>query len=150
MSPDWGSRWSREVLGIVAGLITFYIIAWSAPMKPSPEIFHWVSQFWLKSIVSAAIILLALNTPKTIYQRLISNWLFRSVGVIGFSFYILHGLGMQIFEQIQIQYLASPNAGERSWEFLLGSFCVSYIMAVITYSFVERPFFGYREKKQTS
>ncbi len=150
VSPDWGNRWSREALGIVAALITFYIIAWSAPMKPSPEIFHWVSQFWLKCIVSAAIILLALNTPKTAFQWLISNWLFRSVGVIGFSFYILHGLGMQIFEQIQIQYLASPNAGERSWEFLLGSFCVSYAMAVITYSFVERPFFGYREKNQTS
>lgn len=150
VSPDWGNRWSREALGIVAALVTFYIIAWSAPMKPSPEIFHWVSQFWLKCIVSAVIILLALNTPKTAYRWLISNWLFRSVGVIGFSFYILHGLGMQIFEQIQIQYLASPNAGARSWEFLLGAFCVSYIMAVITYSFVERPFFGYREKKLTS
>jgi len=150
IKPDWGNRWSREVLGIVAGLITFYIIAWSAPMKPSPEIFHWVSQFWLKCIVSAAIILLALNTPNTVYRSLISNWLFRSVGVIGFSFYILHGLGMQIFEQIQIQYLASPNAGARSWEFLLGAFCVSYIMAVITYSYVERPFFGYREKNQTA
>ncbi len=150
LDPDWGNRWSREALGIVAALITFYIIAWSAPMKPSPEVFHWVSQFWLKCIVSAIIILLALNTPKTVYRWLISNWLFRSVGVIGFSFYILHGLGMQIFEQIQVQYLASPNAGIRSWEFLLGAFCVSYIMAVITYSFVERPFFGYREKKSTS
>ena len=143
----WGQRWSREILGVIAALITFYIIAWSAPMKPSAEIFRWVSQFWLKCIVSALIILFALNTPKTIYQLIISNWLFRSVGVIGFSFYILHGLGMQIFEQFQIQYLDSVNPGGRSWAFMLGAFCVTYPMAVVAYSFVERPFFGYKQKK---
>ena len=143
----WGQRWSREIIGIIAALITFYIIAWSAPMKPSPIIFQWVSQFWVKCIVSALIILLALNTPKTIYQGIISNWLFRSVGVIGFSFYILHGLGMQIFEQLQIQYLGSANPGGRSWVFMIGAFCITYPMSVIAYSFVERPFFGYRVKK---
>jgi len=68
------------------------------------------------------------------------------VGVIGFSFYILHGLGMQIFEQLQIQYFGSANPGGRSWAFMLGAFCVTYVMSVVSYSFVERPFFGYRGK----
>lgn len=143
----WGKRWMRELVGVMALLVTVYAIAWSGPMKPDPEIFRWVSQFWVKCIASVAIVILALNTPGTIYSRLISNSLFRSVGVIGFSFYILHGLGMQIFEQIQTQYLGHNNPGERGWDFMLGAFCVTYVMAVITYSYVERPFFGYREKK---
>jgi len=143
---DWGKRSLREIIGVVAAIITFYIIVWSAPMKPSPMIFQWVSQFWVKCLVSAAIIILALNTPKTFYRLIISNWLFRSVGVIGFSFYILHGLGMQIFEQLQIQYFGSANPGGRSWAFMLGAFCVTYVMSVVSYSFVERPFFGYRGK----
>jgi len=147
MQP-WGQRWSREIVGIIGALVTFYIIAWSAPMRPSPEIFKWVSQFWLKCIISALIILFALNTPKTVYRLLISNWLFRSVGVIGFSFYILHGLGMQIFEQLQIQFLGSASPGGRSWVFMIGAFCVTYVMAIVAYSYVERPFFGYRETRQ--
>lgn len=143
----WGQRWIRELLGMFALLVVFYSIAWSAPMKPSPEIFHWVSQFWVKCLASAAIILLVLNTPRTLFHSLIANPVFRSVGVVGFSFYILHGLGMQIFEQLQLQYLGDPAPGGRSWRFAGGAFVVSYIMAVITYSYVERPFFGYREGK---
>jgi peptidoglycan/LPS O-acetylase OafA/YrhL len=143
----WSFRWVRELLSIIAILATFYLIAWSAPVKPAIEIFRWVSQFWVKCIACAAIVLLALNTPKTAYRLLITNWLFRSVGVIGFSFYIMHGLGMQIFAQIQTQYLGIPDGGTRSWGFMLGAFFVTYIMSVITYSYVERPFFGYREKQ---
>jgi len=143
------NRWSRELVGGVGALTTFFIIAWSAPMKPSMEIFQWVSQFWVKCVVSAVIIIFALNTPKTVYQKIMANWLFRSVGVIGFSFYILHGLGMQIFEQLQIQYLGSATPGARSWEFMLGAFCITYLLSVVSYSFVERPFFGYSAKNKT-
>jgi len=143
----WGSRWQREILGCLGIVLVFYTIAWSAPLKPSPAIFKWVSLFWVKCAASALIILVTLNTHGTLYNKIISNSLFRSVGVIGFSFYILHGLGMQIFEQIQLQYLGSTIAGGRSWEFVIGAFFVSYLMAIITYSYVERPFFGYREKK---
>lgn len=141
----WGKRWVREIVGAVGILLTIYIIAWSGPSKPSVEIFRWVSQFWVKCLAAVGIILFALNTPKTVFNALMSNWLFRSVGVIGFSFYILHGLGMQIFEQIQIQLLGSTSPGGRSWEFMIGAFCVTYVMSLITYSYVERPFFGYRE-----
>jgi len=140
-------KWAREAVGVIAGCITFYIIAWSAPMKPPAEIFYWVGQFWLKCVVSAIIILLALNTPKTLFRAIISNWLFRSVGIIGFSFYILHGLGMEIFQQIQIQYLGNLSADDRSWELVLGAFCITYLMSIVCYSFVERPFFGYREQR---
>lgn len=142
----WGKRWVRELVGAVAFLVTVYAIAWSGPMKPEPEILRWVSQFWVKCFACVAIILLALNTPGTVYRWLVSNRLFRSVGVIGFSFYILHGLGMQIFEHIQMQYLGHKAPGARGWDFMFGAFCVTYVMAVITYSYVERPFFGYREK----
>jgi len=143
----WGKRWTREALGCLGIILVFCSIAWSAPLKPSPEIFKWVSLFWVKCIASALIILVTLNTHGTIYSKIMSNTLFRSVGVIGFSFYILHGLGMQIFEQVQIQYLGSKMPGGRTWEFVIGAFFVSYFMAIITYSYVERPFFGYREKK---
>ena len=129
-------------------IFTVIIIIWSAPIKPSMVIWQHLSQFWVKAWLVTVIILLALNTPNTIFRTIISNPLFRSVGVIGFSFYILHSLGMQIFAHFQTTYLGDINAGERGWFFTLGAFCITYVMAVITYSYVERPFFGYREKSE--
>lgn len=139
----------RLIIGLALLAFTITIILWSAPMKPSMTIWRHLSQFWVKAWLITAIILFALNTPNTIYRQIITNPLFRSVGVIGFSFYILHGLGMQIFAQLQTNYLGDLNAGQRSWTFTLGAFCISYFMAVISYSYVERPFFGYREKTKT-
>ncbi len=139
-----GRRWQREALGLIAIIFTFLAIAWSAPMKPAPIIFTWISQFWVKCLLSVGIILLTINLPKTIFNSLMSNPIFRSVGVIGFSFYILHGLGIEVFKQFELQYLGNPSAGARTWEFFAGAFAFTYVMAVVAYSYVERPFFGYR------
>jgi len=143
------AEWSvpaRLTIGLALVFFTVTLILWSAPMKPSMVIWQYLSQFWVKAWLVTAIIVLALNTPNTIYRTIIANPLFRSVGVIGFSFYILHSLGMQLFAQIQTNYLGITNAGERGWVFTLGAFCITYVLAVITYSYVERPFFGYRQK----
>lgn len=142
---DWNGP-ARLTLGLILIAFTMTVILWSAPMKPSIVIWQYLSQFWVKAALVTVIILLALNSPNTIYRTIIANPLFRSVGVIGFSFYILHSLGMQIFTQVQTNYLGVLNAGERGWTFTLGAFCITYMMALITYSYVERPFFGNREK----
>lgn len=141
-----GNRVLREALGLFALVLTVLTILWSAPMKPDPAIFHYLSQFYIKCILCVLIILLTINTPGTLYNKLMSNWLFRSVGVIGFSFYILHGLGMQIADNFALQFLGNTQLGGRSWEYMAGAFGVTYFMAIAAYSYVERPFFGYREK----
>ena len=92
------------------------------------------------------ILLLSLNTVGTWFNAFMSNWLFRSVGIVGFSFYILHGLGMQIVINVQQQLFNIPDPSHRSWWFTLMAFLVTYLMSVITYSYVERPFFGFRKR----
>ena len=42
-------------------------------------------------------------------------------------------------------FLGIPNPSERSWEFFFASLVVTYIMSLITYSYVERPFFGFKK-----
>lgn len=143
-------RWARELVGLAAIAITACTILWSAPITPPTFVSGYLNQFHIKCLLSAIIILLALNTSGTPFNILISNWLFRSVGVIGFSFYILHGLGMQIADHFALQFLGSQNLGGRSWEFVAGAFFITYLMAIVTYSYVERPFFGYREKTKNN
>ena len=132
-------------IGVLALAITLLSILWSAPMKPANIIGTWISFFWVKSILASCIIVLTLNSTTSIFQKIIANKVFRSVGIVGFSFYLLHGIGMGIFTEIQKLYFVDPSiAGERSWIFLIGSFCLTYPLAVFTYSYIERPFFGKR------
>lgn len=142
------SYFSTHILGVIALSVTILSILWAAPIKPAPWIWAWMSQFWVKCVLAAFIILLALNARRSFSQLILANWLFRSVGVIGFSFYLLHGLGMNIFSELQFLILADDNAAERSWLFVIGSFVITYFMALFSYSFIERPFFGYRKKPQ--
>lgn len=140
-------RWLKRygfLIAVLSALITFFGIAWSAPLKPPDFVLHYISQFYIKSILSAAIIVFALLVPTNWFARLISNWLFRSIGVVGFSFYLLHGLGMQIALKLDQQVLHTGVIEERSWALTLTAFAVTYIMAIFSYSYVERPFFGYR------
>ncbi len=139
------ARWPLAIAGAV---ILFFTIAWSAPL-PAPQWFApYISQFWMKSVLSVVIILLALNVRGTFFNSFINNAFFRSMGIVGFSFYILHGLGMQIVLAAQQIFLGIPNPDERSWGFFLASLIVTYFMSAITYSYVERPFFGFKRRKQ--
>lgn len=137
----------RWPIAVTALIITVLTIAWSAPIQPPKFVLPYISQFYIKCLACLVIILLAVNNRNTIFSWIMSNWLFRSVGIVGFSFYILHGLGMKIVLAIQSQLLAIPNPSERSWSFMLMTFAVTYILSVITYSYVERPFFGFRKRK---
>jgi len=137
----------NQILGLCALVFTITFVLWSAPMKPSMAIFQYVNKFYIKCIACAVMILFLLNTRKTIFNLVMANPVFRSVGVIGFSFYLWHGLGMSIFDNFAAQYLNQPKLLDRNWQFTLGAFVVTYIIAVISYSYVERPFFGHQKPK---
>jgi peptidoglycan/LPS O-acetylase OafA/YrhL len=139
-------RWPFALLGVITLVLT---IAWSAPVTPPALVQPYISQFYMKSILSVLIILIALNIRGTFFNKLIANAFFRSVGIVGFSFYILHGLGMQIVQETQKQLLGIPNPADRSWEFVIAAFVVTYLMSLITYSYVERPFFGFRRSPKS-
>jgi peptidoglycan/LPS O-acetylase OafA/YrhL len=140
------NRAGKESLGALGLVIATLVILWSGPMKPDPAIFAYISQFYIKCILCSLVILISLNTSGSLFDKIITNPIFRSVGVVGFSFYLLHGLGMELADNFAVQFLGSINLGGRSWDFTLGAFFVTYLLAVIGYSYVERPFFGYRGK----
>ena len=135
-------RWPLAVIGFVVFTLT---IAWSAPVTPPDWAVPYMTQFYVKCILSILIILFALNIRGTAYNWFISNWFFRSMGIVGFSFYILHGLGIKIVLTAQEMFLGLPDPSHRSWELFFGSLAVTYFMSLITYSYVERPFFGFKK-----
>ena len=139
-------RWAGPI-AILGMSITIVTIAWSAPLQPPQWASGYISQFYIKCLLCVLILLLSLNTVGTWFNAFMSNWLFRSVGIVGFSFYILHGLGMQIVINAQQQLFAIADPSHRSWGFTFMAFLVTYLMSIVTYSYVERPFFGFRKTR---
>ena len=134
------------LFGCGAAALTLLTIAWAGPFSPPEALKAYISDFRIKCALCALIVVLIINTDKTWFSRILGNWLFRSVGVVGFSFYLLHGMGMEISSEFKSQFLGAEFA-DRSWWFSLSAFVVTYWMALITYSYVERPFFGFRHKQ---
>jgi len=140
------NQWQNQYGSVFAVFVLVFvilIIAWSAPVTPPVAIASFLNNFFVKSILAASMVVVLLFTAKTWLAKLTSNWLFRSIGVTGFSFYLLHGMGIQIAGHI----LHIDVLTYRSWEFTAMAFCFTYVLAILAYSYVERPFFGYRENR---
>ena len=140
------SKRLRTILSIVLLLITVGTIAWSAPLPPPRWLLPFMSQFYAKCILALAIIILALQAQGTWINRLLANPLFRSIGVVGFSFYLLHGLGMELALSMQETVFGIESPADRSWTLMGMALVLTYLMSLFTYSYIERPFFGYRNK----
>jgi len=134
------------VFGMGTAVILLLTIAWAGPFTPPEVLKAYISDFRVKCALCAIIVVLMVNADRSWFAAIIGNWVFRSVGVVGFSFYLLHGLGMDIFTEFQEQILGI-EAAARSWWFSLSAFIITYWMALIAYSYVERPFFGFRHQK---
>ncbi len=135
------------LLSVFLMVLIVLTIVWSAPLMPPKWASYFINPFWGKCLLSLIIIILTLQVKGTLVSRVIANPLFRSVGVVGFSFYLLHGLGIDLASNIQQSIFGVSEPLQRSWPLVIQAFFLTYIMALITYSYIERPFFGYRDPK---
>jgi peptidoglycan/LPS O-acetylase OafA/YrhL len=129
-------------LSLSALLFTFFSIAWSAPLQPPAWIAPYIDRFDVKCLLSAIIILFVVNTPQSLYSKIIGNPVFRSIGIVGFSFYLLQGLGIDMVLLFQKNVLAHEILIFRSWTLTLSVLALTYFISIFTYSYIERPFFG--------
>ena len=134
----------RQLLAWCGLIFTIAFILWSGPVQPPSFIEPYLSQFFVKCLACFLLIFLVVNTPNTFFNKLLANPILRSIGVIGFSFYLLHGFGISFYQEFSVQYLGHSEFAERTWWGVLGAFIVTYPLALLTYSYIERPFFGSR------
>jgi len=132
-------------LSLIALLFTFFSIAWSAPLQPPAWIAPYIDRFDFKCLLSAVIILFVVNTPQSFYAKIMGNLVFRSVGIVGFSFYLIQGLGIDMVLLFQQSVLGHEEMVFRSWTLALSVLVLTYIISIFTYSYVERPFFGQKK-----
>jgi len=138
------SRPIAEVVGLLALIFTLALILWSGPVAPPVLFALYIDQFFIKCLACFLLILLAANTPNTVFNKLLANPVFQSIGIVGFSFYLLHGFGISFYEHFAEHFFGKSQSSGRSWWGVLAAFLVTYPLAILTYSYIERPFFGHR------
>ena len=134
----------NKIVGAFALIFSVAFILWSGPVQAPSLIEAYLSQFFIKCVACFLLILLAVNTPKTLFNKFLTNPVFQSIGIVGFSFYLLHGFGISFYEQLSAHVFVQNGLHERTWVGVLGSFLVTYPLAILAYSYIERPFFGHR------
>lgn len=106
-------------LSIAALLFTFFSVAWSAPRQPPASIAPYIDRFDVKCVLSAIIILFVVNTPQSLYSKIIGNPVF--------SFYLLQGLGIDMVLLFQKNVLAHETMIFHSWPLTLSVLALTYI-----------------------
>lgn len=102
----------------------------------------------LSAFICLFFILISTLTPSnSLYNRLFSNHFLRYVGIIGYSFYLLHPYavfltrnGIEYFLQIP------PNNVPAVWR-IISPLLLTLLFASFTYSFIERPFLTNKKSK---
>lgn len=95
------------------------------------------SNFELYGFFCASIIFLALISDNTKTSTIFSILPFRAVGIVGFSFYLLHPFVLWSLQGF-LDKLSGSQLNSLPMLFIAGTF--SYILASFTYSLIERPF----------
>lgn len=109
---------------------------------------NWVGVFYpnkteplLSAAICLALIILAvIGRPDCWYKRVLANPVLRYIGIIGYSFYLIHPYAVFITRRSLEHFLSVPveNVSE-IWQ-TLPALALTTLFASFTYSFIERPF----------
>jgi peptidoglycan/LPS O-acetylase OafA/YrhL len=80
---------------------------------------------------------LILATPGSVVCRILSLRVFRAVGIVGYSFYLLHGMAIEMYKGVADYYF---GVLPENLALALPVGLLTWLIAVFTYSLIERPF----------
>jgi peptidoglycan/LPS O-acetylase OafA/YrhL len=127
-------RWLASVTGLVL-LVGFFLL-------PTDALFHPRTYLAIRhpgwfGLAAGVLIVLALLSPRTLYARLLSWTPLRALGIVGFSFYLLHPIVISLVKGMQDYYLGyRMNSVGQLFVVLI----ITYCLAAFTYSYIEHPF----------
>ena len=114
-----------------------------APLK----FFNPVSYSGTFAVLTGLLILFTALSENAIHTRILNSVFFRAVGLVGFSFYLLHPIALSLYKNICHNYIhIVPGAYSK---FIIGG-VVTYIFSIFTYSYIERPFLQKTALTETS
>jgi len=106
---------------------------------------EWVYYTWtyieLYGYLSALLILFTIVDGRLLINKLMSLYILRAVGIVGFSFYLIHPIVLRMIRIISNNLYGNPLE-DLSLFFVAA--LTTYIFSAATYSLIERPFLKIR------
>lgn len=130
----------------MAGLaLLLFLFVFSARLVPGCGNFDAVHEVFIFSSLSSLFIFLVLLANNTLLSRIMGFLPFKAVGIVSFSFYLLHPKLIGFTNQVAIVF-TGDNLSDIVKFFLSG--ILTYLCAVFAYSYIERPFLKSTPKPQ--
>lgn len=122
----------------VTGLILLVVLViLSARLIPGITRFNAIHNFGIFGFFAGLFILLTVLANNTLLSRIMSFYPLRAVGLVGFSFYLLHPI---LITFIKFEDLDFFNINLRGLPMFFLAGVATYLFAAFTYTYIERPF----------
>ncbi len=129
------SRIFRRLCSFMGLLLIVALVLLSAQLFERWRFFNALSYSSTVGFFSGAFIFLTVLAKQSLLEKIMSSYILRAIGIVGFSFYLLHPLLLSLYkETVPAHYLS----GNMTKFIVVG--ITSYLFATITYTYVERPF----------
>lgn len=121
-------------------MLVFFFYA-SRLGTPTGETFVFKYPFLSSAIAALLILASAVINKKSAYNRILSFSLFRLIGIVGYSFYLIHPYAIAIFKAaVEFTFAAPASHILHGTVTMTGSLIIAMLLSIFTYSYIERPF----------
>ena len=127
----------RQFCSISGMVLLIVLIILSARLVPEMRSYNALRNFGTFGFAGGLFIFLVVLANNTLLSRIMSFYPLRAVGLVGFSFYLLHPTLINFFRIVVDDFLNIHLSGPSM--FLLAGIG-TYILAAFTYTYIERPF----------
>lgn len=97
--------------------------------------YSWNAEIY--GYIAALLLLFTISTEHSLLNKLMSLYPLRAIGIVGFSFYLIHAGVLNIVKAISLEFTGHTPS---YFTLLVAGIILTYFFSVITYSLIERPF----------
>ena len=128
----------RGICSVLGLLLFAAMLALSMKLVPTIHTWNPFAKPGIFGFLSGLFLLLVVLAPKTRLSRIIGWYPLRAIGLVSYSFYLLHPLVIAAVKTAALEFFAIPSYTGYGMFVLAG--LITYGLAICTYTYIERPF----------
>lgn len=128
----------RRICSVLGLLLFAAMVALAMKSVPTMQLWNPYAKPGIFGFLAGIFLLLAVLAPKTWLSHIIGWYPLRAIGLVSFSFYLLHPLVIAAVKTSALEFFAIPSYSGYGMFLLAG--LITYGLSICTYTYIERPF----------